>query len=109
MLQTSIRLLIEAAISESKSDGILNPRRAMKIYYMSREYEFAQICSRYLAVYLRLHLKICTLQTRYKKCSVQIDLLFYVFTLYLTISLTSKSMLWKKPSDLKASKFVLIA
>ena len=63
----------------------------MKIYYMSREYEFAQICSRYLAVYLRLHLKICTLQTRYKKCSVQIDLLFYVFTLYLTISFSKRA------------------
>ena len=35
---------------------------------------------RFVAVYLRLHLKICTLQTRYKKCSVQIDLLLYVFT-----------------------------
>ena len=52
----------------------------MKIYFMSQEYEFAQICSRLVAVYLRLHLKICTLQTRYKKCSVQIDLPFYVFT-----------------------------
>ena len=52
----------------------------MKIYFMSQEYEFAQICSRFVAVYLHLHLKICTLQTRHKKCSVQIDLLFYVFT-----------------------------
>ena len=34
----------------------------MKIYFMSQEYEFAQICSRFIAVYLRLHLKICTLQ-----------------------------------------------
>ena len=49
-------------------------------HFESKEYEFAQICSRFVAVYLRLHLKICTLQTRYKKCSVQIDLLFYVFT-----------------------------
>ena len=47
-----------------KSDGILNPRRVMKIYYMSQKYEFVQICSRFVAVYLRLHLKVCTLQTR---------------------------------------------
>ena len=45
-----------------KSDGILDPRRAMKIHFMSQKYEFAQICSRFVAVYLRLHLKICTLQ-----------------------------------------------
>ena len=67
----------------------------MKIYFMSQEYEFAQICSRFVAVYLRLHLKICTLQTRYKKCSVQIDLLFYVFTQLVGSSEQATMCPWK--------------
>ena len=44
-----------------KSDGSLDPRRAMKIHFMSQKYEFAQICSRFVAVY-----------TRYEKCFKQI-------------------------------------
>ena len=51
----------------------------MKIYFMSQEYKFVQVCSSFVAVfYLRLRLKIFTLQTRYKKFCVQINLLFYV-------------------------------
>ena len=70
--------------SRNNLDGFFIPKIATWTHLNSQNLKIWRNLYSFVADYLRFrfHLKICTLQTRYKKWSVPIDFWFYVFTQY---------------------------